>query len=232
MTADVPDVAIVVAGGAVPERAAIDAAWPGWGDGRRAGRRRGRRRRRNAAQLGLAVDELVGDLDSIAPDRLAALRAAGVSIETWPRDKDASDTELAVRAALRHRPGRIVILGALGGLRPDHAMANVGLLGLAELAGSDVVLLDGVESDAPRSRAGRRDPGGSGRRPGQPAADRRRCRRRPHGRVGLPAGGRATRWPARPAACPTFGPRTIARIRVASGRLLVIEVVAPPEVLP
>ena len=32
----------------------------------------------------------------------------------------------------------------MGGLRPDHALANVGLLGLAELAGSDVVLLDGV----------------------------------------------------------------------------------------
>ena len=126
MTADAPDVAIVVAGGAVPERAAIDAAWPGWGDGRclvvaADGGAHG------AAQAGIAVDELVGDLDSIAPDRLAALEASGASIEAWPRDKDASDTELAVRAALRHRPGRIVILGALGGSRLDHALANVGL---------------------------------------------------------------------------------------------------------
>jgi thiamine pyrophosphokinase len=146
------------------------------------------------------VDELVGDLDSIAPDDLAALEANRVSIETWPRDKDASDTELAVRAALRHRPGRIVILGALGGPRPDHALANVGLLGLAEVAGSDVVLLDGVS--------------------------RTRLVRGPSdvtlsGRVGELV-----------SLLPNVRTRTTARIRVASGRLLVIEVVALPEVLP
>jgi len=230
MTADVPDVAIVVAGGAVPAVAAIDTAWPGWRDGRclvvaaDSGAH-------GAALLGLPVDELVGDLDSIAPDDLAALEANRVSIETWPRDKDASDTELAVRAALRHRPGRIVILGALGGPRPDHALANIGLLGLAEVAGSDVVLLDGVSRT--RLVRGPSDVTLSGRVGelvsllpigGDVAAVRTDGLAYPLADEPLPAG--STRGLS------NVRTSTTARIRVASGRLLVIEVVALPEVLP
>ena len=135
------DVAIVVADGTIADRAALDRAWPGWDAGDRVvvaadGGADG------AARLGLAVDLVVGDLDSIDALTLKALRAAGVTIEAWPRDKDASDTELALRAALRVEPGRIVILGAAGGARLDHALANVGLLGLAELAGHPVTILD------------------------------------------------------------------------------------------
>lgn len=91
----------------------------------------------------MPVDVLVGDLDSIADDRLLALEAGGVPIEAWPAEKDATDAELALRAALRHEPERIVVLGATGGDRLDHALANVALLGHADLAGRDVALLDG-----------------------------------------------------------------------------------------
>jgi thiamine pyrophosphokinase len=135
------DVAVVVADGTIPGRAALDRAWPDWdrgqqvvvaADGGAAG----------AARLGLAVDRVVGDLDSIDALTLEALRAAGVTIEAWPRDKDASDTELALRAALQVEPGRVVILGAAGGARLDHALANVALLGLAELVGRRVTILD------------------------------------------------------------------------------------------
>jgi thiamine pyrophosphokinase len=230
MTADVPDVAIVVAGGAVPEHAAIDAAWPGWRDGRclvvaADGGAYG------AAQLGLRVDELVGDLDSIAADDLAALETSGVRIEAWPRDKDASDSELAMHAALRHRPGRIVILGALGGPRPDHALANVGLLGLAELAGSDVVLLDGVSRI--RLVRGPADMTLAGRvgdlvsllpTDGDVASVRTDGLAYPLADEPLLAG--STRGLS------NVRTSTTARVRVASGRLLVIEVVTLPEVLP
>ena len=54
--------------------------------------------------------------------------------------------ELAVKAALAMGADRIVILGALGGARIDHALANIGLLALPELAGVPACLLD------PRSR--------------------------------------------------------------------------------
>lgn len=132
--------AIVLADGAVGPREAIDTAWPGWchahpyvvaADGGA----------RHADPLGLSIDRWVGDGDSVSADALAALEAAGVPIDRVPFDKDESDTELAVRAALAQGPQAIAILGALGGPRLDHALANLALLSLPELRGIDVRLV-------------------------------------------------------------------------------------------
>ncbi len=60
-----------------------------------------------------------------------------------PQTKDESDAELAVVAALRRGARHITVLGALGGKRFDHALANVGLLGLPAPGEAEVELLDG-----------------------------------------------------------------------------------------
>jgi thiamine pyrophosphokinase len=129
--------AIVLADGAVAPRVEIDEAWPGWcapdpyvvaADGGA----------RHAAALDLTIDLWVGDGDSLGEDGLAELAAAGVPIDRSPFDKDESDTELAVRAVLARRPAAITIVGALGGPRLDHALANLALLELPELRGLDV----------------------------------------------------------------------------------------------
>jgi thiamine pyrophosphokinase len=138
---DRPIRAIVVADGAVPERAALDAAWPGWADGATLvvaadGGARG------AARLGLDIDRWVGDGDSLGEEELAALEARGVPVERSPVDKDESDAELAVLAALRFGATDVTILGALGGARLDHALANVALLGHPALHGRPAQLLD------------------------------------------------------------------------------------------
>lgn len=78
--------------------------------------------------IGRAPDRLVGDLDSISPELLARLAAAGVAIDRHPADKDASDTELAVEAAISAGATEIVLLGATGGPRLDHELANLLLL--------------------------------------------------------------------------------------------------------
>jgi thiamine pyrophosphokinase len=57
-------------------------------------------------------------------------------------DKDESDTELALLEAVRRGAGSVTVLGALGGPRVDHALANVWLLAHPALAGTGVVLLD------------------------------------------------------------------------------------------
>jgi thiamine pyrophosphokinase len=88
---------------------------------------------RHATTLGLTIDQWVGDGDSLDPADQAALVARGVPMTFAPTDKDESDTELAVRAALERSPASMVILGAHGGLRLDHALANVGLLAMADL---------------------------------------------------------------------------------------------------
>lgn len=81
----------------------------------------------DAVGLGTAVDVLVGDLDSVAETTRARLSHAGARIEAHPRDKDATDLELAVEVALAHRPSVLVVVGGHGG-RLDHAWAVLGLL--------------------------------------------------------------------------------------------------------
>lgn len=81
----------------------------------------------HAEHLGLAVDLVVGDLDSVAPDVLARAEAAGTEVDRHPAAKDATDLELALDRALATNPDRIVVVGDDGG-RLDHLLAGVSLL--------------------------------------------------------------------------------------------------------
>ena len=96
---------------------------------------------RHAAALGRRIDRWVGDGDSIAPADLERLAADGVRIDRAPVDKDETDAELALLAAIEADPARITILGALGGTRLDHELGNVWLLAHPALAGREVRLL-------------------------------------------------------------------------------------------
>jgi thiamine pyrophosphokinase len=85
---------------------------------------------------------VVGDLDSLDPSLRTALEQHGCEFQTHPRDKDQTDGELALLLACERGATSIVIAGALGGPRLDHALANVLLLALPELAGRDVRIAD------------------------------------------------------------------------------------------
>ncbi len=131
---------IVLADGTVGSRAGLDAAWPGWLEpGARVIAADGGAR--HAFGLGLGIDRWVGDGDSLGEAGIAELEAAGVLVERARPDKDESDTELAVLAALAMGATSLTVLGALGGPRVDHALANVGLLSMPELDGLAVQLL-------------------------------------------------------------------------------------------
>jgi thiamine pyrophosphokinase len=132
--------AVVLADGEVASRAAIDDAWPGWlsGDPYVVAADGGAR---HADILGLHLDRWVGDGDSLGDAGIDQLIAEGVPVDRSPVDKDESDTELAIVAALARRPAAIAVLGALGGPRLDHALANLGLLELPELGDVDVRLV-------------------------------------------------------------------------------------------
>jgi len=133
--------ALLLADGAAPTRAGLDRTWPGWdaGIGLVIAADGGARL---AGPLGLRIDRWVGDGDSVDPATLDALRAAGVPVETVAAEKDESDTELALLAAVAAGSTDLTILGAVGGTRFDHALANVGLLGHPALAGIPARLLD------------------------------------------------------------------------------------------
>ncbi len=97
---------------------------------------------RHAIALGIPVDIVVGDLDSLAPTDLDRLAAAGTSIQRASPDKDESDTELAIRAALDAGSTRITLVGALGGERLDHALANLLLLAHPMLDDVEATIVD------------------------------------------------------------------------------------------
>jgi thiamine pyrophosphokinase len=78
---------------------------------------------RHAAALGVAPELWVGDFDSASPADLASHGA--VPQLRFPAAKDTTDGGLAVAEALRRGADEIVLAGAFGGPRPDHAFAHL-----------------------------------------------------------------------------------------------------------
>ena len=94
-----------------------------------------------ALQYGHVPAIVVGDFDSLTMST-TELEARGSTLVRAEVEKDETDTELAIQVALAHGATNITILGAIGGSRFDHTMANVLLL-----AGIEVVpirIVDGL----------------------------------------------------------------------------------------
>jgi len=89
-----------------------------------------------ALSFGLRPDVVIGDLDSISEGTRAQLQ--GVRFETYPRAKDATDSQLALQHALRLQPSELLLLGFLNGPRLDMTLSNVLLL----MNGPTATLLD------------------------------------------------------------------------------------------
>ncbi|WP_376797663.1 thiamine diphosphokinase [Thermogemmatispora sp.] len=82
----------------------------------------------SAIRLGRSPAAVLGDLDSLAPALVAQLEAAGCRLLRAPVEKNETDSELALQYAIEQGATAVTILGALGGTRCDHALANVLLL--------------------------------------------------------------------------------------------------------
>lgn len=100
-----------------------------------------------AQAVGLAVDVVIGDMDSVAADALARARRAGASEVRHPADKDATDIELALdlvhdrlaasaSVAEGNRP-RVVVVGSGAG-RLDHLLGWVGVVGSPRYADLEI----------------------------------------------------------------------------------------------
>ena len=89
---------------------------------------------------------VVGDLDSLRPATLALLEEAGVPIERHPAEKDATDGELALRAALARGATVVRVAGAFGGPRIDLSIASLTLLALPGLERIDVALVTSTDT--------------------------------------------------------------------------------------
>lgn len=97
---------------------------------------------RNLEAAGLLPALIVGDMDSLDQASREKYEANGCRIIRYPREKDETDTELALREAFLMAPSEVFIWGALGH-RIDHTLANISLLAQGMEKGVEVTLIDG-----------------------------------------------------------------------------------------
>ena len=113
----------------------------------------------SADKIGVTVDYMLGDYDSVDEDVLAKYQG-NVPGDRYPAEKDYTDTELAIKTALdkikagngRNNPedpgeqsaalhASVTVIGATG-TRLDHTLANIGLLEQIEREGVDGYIVD------------------------------------------------------------------------------------------
>jgi thiamine pyrophosphokinase len=95
-----------------------------------------------AVALGLAVDVVIGDLDSVSPDALARAEERGARVVRHPTAKDATDLELALDEAVGLDARRVLVVASAEG-RLDHLLSSLLLLGSARYAGLELDALVG-----------------------------------------------------------------------------------------
>jgi thiamine pyrophosphokinase len=96
-----------------------------------------------ALSLGLDVDVVIGDLDSVSADALAGAEAAGARVVRHPVAKDATDLELALDEAVALGARRVLVVASADG-RLDHLLSALLLLGSGRYADHEIDALVGA----------------------------------------------------------------------------------------
>lgn len=91
-------------------------------------------------RAGVRPDFVVGDMDSLSPADLGRLQASGVPLERHSREKDETDTELALNLAISQGAAEVEMLACTGD-RFDHTLANIHLLLAARRRGVEAWIL-------------------------------------------------------------------------------------------
>ncbi len=78
-------------------------------------------------ELGVTPDVLLGDFDSITEDKISYYQKNNVKIIKYPKEKDETDGELALKYCKKNNLDNIVIIGAQGG-RLDQQLGNIFLI--------------------------------------------------------------------------------------------------------
>ncbi|MBR1796643.1 MAG: thiamine diphosphokinase [Clostridiales bacterium] len=99
-----------------------------------------------AVECGIIPSRVVGDLDSIDSETLEFLREKGVEFDTYPVEKDMTDSELCLRQIPEEY--EIVMICSLSG-RPDHVLSNMMVALRLHGEGRDITLTDGVSDFIP-----------------------------------------------------------------------------------
>lgn len=92
-------------------------------------------------KYGIIPKILLGDFDSISKDTLDYFKNSETKIITYPKEKDYTDTEIALLKALELDAKEICFLGCTG-TRLDHTLSNIGLLKKCLADGIDAYIID------------------------------------------------------------------------------------------
>lgn len=90
-------------------------------------------------EIGIVPDLLLGDLDSTHLN--PASFPKGMEIKRFPKEKDATDTQLGIEEAIARGAERILMLGATG-RRLDHFLGNLDALLPATEYGVEAIMID------------------------------------------------------------------------------------------
>ena len=102
---------------------------------------------RHASALELKPDLWVGDFDSASDDHHA--EHANVPVARFPAEKDKTDGEIAIEAARSEGATSLILAGAFGGERADHAFLHLTTAMHAAESGLEVLLSSGTTEGVP-----------------------------------------------------------------------------------
>lgn len=92
-----------------------------------------------AEQLGIRPDFILGDFDSCPEETLERFKEEKIMI--LPREKDDTDTEIAMEQAVSMGAKKVTVLGSTG-TRLDHVLGNMGQLVYALKHGVEAYIVD------------------------------------------------------------------------------------------
>jgi thiamine pyrophosphokinase len=101
----------------------------------------------HAEALSLTPELWTGDFDSV--DEAMRGRHGDVPTRIYPAEKDLTDGEIAIEAAIEMGATSLVLVGAFGGPRADHAFLHLAAaIGLAE-RGMETLITSGTQEGVP-----------------------------------------------------------------------------------
>jgi len=80
-----------------------------------------------AFQMGIKPDLAIGDFDSTNENLMKVLEEKKIKVLKYPKEKDFTDTELAINYAVEKEASEIILMGAIGS-RIDHSFSNIALM--------------------------------------------------------------------------------------------------------
>jgi len=96
-----------------------------------------------AVECGLHPDVYIGDLDSITPELYKKLqKKENIEWHTFEKEKDETDSELAIKYAIKRGFGEILLFSVFGN-RVDHVLANLTLFSVLSNKKTQIKIIEG-----------------------------------------------------------------------------------------